>query len=131
MDYIPNVFENYLENSLPEDRQIPPSRWFVAYYRNGRGNFIHASRYLSKEIGKIPEGNLKKYGKRVLVRVGFCKRRTVHKCSLLERPHLLKTIVTLPDKCPSSPDGKTIVLFSRSPLPVGSRQAETYSLIPP
>ncbi|MPC55471.1 hypothetical protein E2C01_049408 [Portunus trituberculatus] len=61
MDYIPNVFDNHLENSVPEVRQIPPPRWFVAYYRNGRGNFIHASRYLAKEIGTIPEGNLKKY----------------------------------------------------------------------
>ncbi|MPD04727.1 hypothetical protein E2C01_100432 [Portunus trituberculatus] len=68
MDYIPNVFENYLENSVPEVCHIPPQRWFVAYYRNGRGNFIHDSRYLSKEIGTIPEGNLKKYGKGVLVR---------------------------------------------------------------
>ncbi|MPC28640.1 hypothetical protein E2C01_021849 [Portunus trituberculatus] len=62
MDYIPNIFDNHLENSVPKRHQIPPSRWFVAYYRNGRGNFIHTSRYLAKEIGTIPEGNLKKYG---------------------------------------------------------------------
>ncbi|MPC63472.1 hypothetical protein E2C01_057571 [Portunus trituberculatus] len=61
LDYIRN-----LENSVPEVRQISPPRWFVVYYRNRRGNFIHASRYLAKEIGTIPEGNLKKYGKRVL-----------------------------------------------------------------
>ncbi|MPC69763.1 hypothetical protein E2C01_063994 [Portunus trituberculatus] len=47
----------------PEVRQISPLRWFLAYYRNGRGNFIHA-----KEISTIPEGNLKKYGNGVLVR---------------------------------------------------------------
>ncbi|MPC78945.1 hypothetical protein E2C01_073454 [Portunus trituberculatus] len=74
MDYIPNVFENYLENSVPEVRQIPPPRWFVAYYRNGCRNFIHASLYLIKEIGTIPEGNLKKYGKGVLVRSRQCPR---------------------------------------------------------
>ncbi|MPC64781.1 hypothetical protein E2C01_058902 [Portunus trituberculatus] len=57
-------------DGLPFDevRQIPPPRWFLAYYRNGRENFIHASQYLAKEIGTIPEGNLKKYGKEVLVR---------------------------------------------------------------
>ncbi|MPC72210.1 hypothetical protein E2C01_066508 [Portunus trituberculatus] len=65
MDYIPNVFETYLDNSVPEVRQIPPPRWFVAYYKNGSGNFIHASRYLSKEIGMVPEGNLKKYVQKV------------------------------------------------------------------
>ncbi|MPC81470.1 hypothetical protein E2C01_076087 [Portunus trituberculatus] len=85
-DYIPNLFDHHSENSVFEVRQIPPPRWFVAYYRNGRGNFIppprwfvayyrngrgnfiHASQYLAKEIGTIPEGNLKKYGKGVLVR---------------------------------------------------------------
>ncbi|MPC61454.1 hypothetical protein E2C01_055525 [Portunus trituberculatus] len=59
MDYIPNIFNNHLENSVPEVRQISPPRWFVAYYRNGRGNFIHVSWYLAKEIGTIPEGQLK------------------------------------------------------------------------
>ncbi|MPC50474.1 hypothetical protein E2C01_044304 [Portunus trituberculatus] len=74
MDYIPNVFDNYLENSVPEVRQIPPPSWFLAYYRNGRGNFIHASRYLAKEIGTIHEGYLKKYAKGVLVRSRQCPR---------------------------------------------------------
>ncbi|MPC38980.1 hypothetical protein E2C01_032498 [Portunus trituberculatus] len=59
---------NRCYNSVPAVRQIPTPRWIVAYYKNGRGNFIHASRYLSKEIGTIPERNLKKYEKGVLVR---------------------------------------------------------------
>ncbi|MPC91455.1 hypothetical protein E2C01_086493 [Portunus trituberculatus] len=63
-----HALHSLLKNSVPEVRQIQPPRWFVAYYRNGRGNFIHASRYLAKEIGTIPEGNLKKYGKGVLMR---------------------------------------------------------------
>ncbi|MPC78741.1 hypothetical protein E2C01_073238 [Portunus trituberculatus] len=67
-DYIPNLFDHHSESSVPEVHQIPLPRWFVAYYKNGRGNFIHASRYLAKEICTIPEGNLKKYGKGVLVR---------------------------------------------------------------
>ncbi|MPD05306.1 hypothetical protein E2C01_101041 [Portunus trituberculatus] len=46
-DYIPNLLDNHSENSVPEVRQTPPPRWFVAYYRNGR--------YLAKEIGTIPE----------------------------------------------------------------------------
>ncbi|MPC68645.1 hypothetical protein E2C01_062848 [Portunus trituberculatus] len=60
LDYIPNVFENYLDNSVPEVRQIPPSRWFVVYYRNERGNFMHASRYLSKEDRHDSLGELEK-----------------------------------------------------------------------
>ncbi|MPC53016.1 hypothetical protein E2C01_046900 [Portunus trituberculatus] len=29
-DYIPNLFDNHFEFSVPEVRQIPPPRWFVA-----------------------------------------------------------------------------------------------------
>lgn len=67
-DYIPNVFEDVLLDSAPRACHAPPPRWFVAYYKGGRGNFIQATRYLAKEIGTIPEGSLKKYGKGVLVR---------------------------------------------------------------
>ena len=68
MDYVPNDFEDSLTDQSPREQQSPPPRWFVAYYRDGRGNFIHAARYLAKEIGKIPDENIKKYGKGVLVR---------------------------------------------------------------
>lgn len=67
MDYVLNLFEDALVDPAPREYQVPPPRWFVAYYRNGRGNFIHAARYLAKEIGTILKGNLKKYGKGVLV----------------------------------------------------------------
>ncbi|MPC92283.1 hypothetical protein E2C01_087362 [Portunus trituberculatus] len=67
-DYIPNLFDHHLENSVSEVRQIPLPRWLVAYFRNERGNFIHASRYLAKKIGTITEGNLKMYCKGVLMR---------------------------------------------------------------
>ncbi|MPC57029.1 hypothetical protein E2C01_050996 [Portunus trituberculatus] len=53
VEHILNIFDNHLENSVPKAHQIPPPRWFVAYYRNGRGNFIHASWYLAEEIGTI------------------------------------------------------------------------------
>ncbi|MPC42870.1 hypothetical protein E2C01_036501 [Portunus trituberculatus] len=33
-DYIPNLFDHLLDNSVSEVHQIPPPRWFVAYYRN-------------------------------------------------------------------------------------------------
>ena len=68
MDYVPNVFEDTLTDQPPRECKSPPPRWFVAYYRDGSGNFIHAARYLEKEIGKIPDENIKKYGKGVLVR---------------------------------------------------------------
>ena len=68
-DYVPNVFEQAVDNSSsPITRIGPTPRWFVGYYRNGTGNYIRASRYLNKEIGHIPPENLKKYGKGVLIR---------------------------------------------------------------
>ena len=67
-DYVPNLFEDAATATSPRVRQAPTPRWFVAYYREGRGNFIHASRYLMKEVGWIPDGNLKTYGKGILIR---------------------------------------------------------------
>ena len=65
-DYCPNVF---LEDDAPKRVPLTPTpRWFVAYFRNGRGNFYRAAKYLEREIGRIPEGNIKRYGKGVLVR---------------------------------------------------------------
>ncbi|KAK4327023.1 hypothetical protein Pmani_002473 [Petrolisthes manimaculis] len=66
-DYCPNVFDDSKEN-VPKERQVPTPFWFVAYYREGRGNLIHASRYLEKEVGVLPMGHIKKYGKGVLIR---------------------------------------------------------------
>ena len=68
-DYVPNLFEEALLEPAPKPKHASPPIWFVAYYRNGHGNFIHASRHLAKEIGTIPRENLKKYGKGVLIRV--------------------------------------------------------------
>ncbi|KAK4305942.1 hypothetical protein Pmani_022216 [Petrolisthes manimaculis] len=66
-DYCPNVFDDSKEN-VPKERQVPTPFWFVAYYREGRGNLIHASRYLEKEVGVLPMGHIKKYGKGVLIK---------------------------------------------------------------
>ncbi|MPC45757.1 hypothetical protein E2C01_039464 [Portunus trituberculatus] len=65
------AYDTLLMNSVQDVPQIPPPHWFVAYYRNGRGNFIHAFWYLAKEIGTIPEGNLKKYGSREVADLAY------------------------------------------------------------
>ena len=66
-DYVPNIFEEALGGQSPRASEVHLPRWFLAHYRDGRGNFIRAARYLAKEIGTIPDANLKKYGKGVLV----------------------------------------------------------------
>ncbi|KAK3886980.1 hypothetical protein Pcinc_008862 [Petrolisthes cinctipes] len=58
----------HLPEHVPKERRVPTPFWFVAYYREGRGNIIHASRYLEKQIGLLPMGHIKKYGKGVLIR---------------------------------------------------------------
>lgn len=37
-------------------------RWSVRSYRDGTDNFIHAIRFINKEIDPIPAENLKKHG---------------------------------------------------------------------
>ena len=65
-DYCPNIFST--EGRGRRARKVPTPKWYVCFYRNGRGNFFHAARFLEKEIGRIKEGNIKKYGRGVLVR---------------------------------------------------------------
>ena len=67
-DYIPNIFERAADATSPNDGQAPTPRWFVAYYRNGRGNFIHAYRFLVQEFGSIPRESVRKYGKGLLIK---------------------------------------------------------------
>ena len=42
-DDVPNIFERAAEEASSEVCQAPIPRWFVAYYHNGRGNYIRAS----------------------------------------------------------------------------------------
>ncbi len=46
----PNVFDG-AEERAPKVCHPPTPYWFVAYYRKGRGNFIHAAKYLERNIG--------------------------------------------------------------------------------
>ena len=67
-DYVPNMFEDAAVAPGPRDGNVFPPRWFIAYFREGHGNFILAARYLAKELGTIPEENIKRYGKGVLIK---------------------------------------------------------------
>lgn len=66
-EYLPNIFEDATDE-VPNVRLVLTPSWFVAYYKNWHGNFIHAYKYLQPEIGVIPEGNIKKYGRGILMR---------------------------------------------------------------
>ena len=53
LDYVRNNLQRTTEKASSEVGQAPTLPWIVAYYRNGRGNFIHATRYLYEEVGHI------------------------------------------------------------------------------
>ena len=67
-DYVPNIFKRDAEEASPKVREAPTHRWFVAYYRNNQGNYICASRFRQQEFGTIPQENVCRYGKRLLIR---------------------------------------------------------------
>ena len=67
-DYVPNILERTAEETSSTIHSAPTPRWYVAYYRNGRGNFIRASRFLTEEFGSIPREDVRPYGKGVLIR---------------------------------------------------------------
>ena len=67
-DYVPNIFEGAAEEASPEVYQALIPWWFVASNRNGRENYIRASRFLQQEFGTIPRENVRRYGKGLLIR---------------------------------------------------------------
>ena len=69
-DYVPNILERTAEMSSLEDRQAPTPKWFVAYYRNGRGNYIRAFHFLQQEFGFFPRRDIRTYGRGLLLRAG-------------------------------------------------------------
>ena len=53
-----------------EERVLPIPMWHVASYRDGRENLIRGAEALQRKVGNIPRGNLKKYGKSILIKAG-------------------------------------------------------------
>ena len=80
-DYCPNMFEGTVA-STPVTRKVPVPYWFVAYFRNGQGNFFRGCKFLEKHIGKIPEGHVKRYGRGLLVKA----KDLIQARMLLHRP---------------------------------------------
>ena len=66
-DYIPKKF---VKSCHTEMRQTPTLTWHVATYKEGRENFILGSEFIERKIGNIPQGNIKRYGKNILIKAG-------------------------------------------------------------
>ena len=49
-----------------QERKQPTAKWFVGEYVHG-DNFMKATEWIKWKIGKIPDQNLKRYGKAILI----------------------------------------------------------------
>ena len=68
-DFIPK--EDF--DSMDEDiatREPPLPLWHVATYKDGKENLIKASECIESKVGNIPEENLKRYGRNILIKAG-------------------------------------------------------------
>ena len=66
-DFVPPSF-------IPEEerveRVLPIPTWHVAFYKEGKDNMIRAAESIQKKVGNIPRGNLKRYGRNLLIKAG-------------------------------------------------------------
>ena len=51
-------------------RKSPSLVWHVAAYKEGKENLIRASDCIQNKVGQIPRGNMKKYGRNILIKAG-------------------------------------------------------------
>ena len=49
------------------ERDQPTMTWHVAEYKEGRDNYMRGSEWIRWKIGNIPDRNIKKYGKKILI----------------------------------------------------------------
>ena len=59
--------------NLPENvsqRKSPSLIWHVAAYKDGRENLIKAADCIQNKVGQIPHGNMKRYGRNILIKAG-------------------------------------------------------------
>ena len=67
-DFIPR--EAKAINSGKAVRNPPTLTWYVATLKESNHNMMRATEYIESKVGNIPEGNLKRYGKNILIKAG-------------------------------------------------------------
>ena len=66
-DFIPDQFITIQER---DERILPLPTWHVASYKEGQENLIRGAESIQKKVGNIPRGNLKRYGRSLLIKAG-------------------------------------------------------------
>ena len=51
-------------------RKRPILHWHVAGFKEGKENYILASECIESKVGRIPQGNMKRYGNKILIKAG-------------------------------------------------------------
>ena len=70
-DFVPRLSDLYDDDNLTSiPKNTPTPVWFIASYRRGSQNFIKGSECLERKAGTIPRGNLKHYGRKLLIKAG-------------------------------------------------------------
>ena len=68
-DFIPKYdLESEDETEEPQSRENPAPLWHVASYKEGKRNYYEAIECIEAKVGGIPEGNIKRYGKSILIK---------------------------------------------------------------
>ena len=52
------------------ERKLLPPKWFVASYKIDKENLIKGAEYIRKKVGNIPDDNIKRYGRSLLIKAG-------------------------------------------------------------
>ena len=65
-DYIPKMESS--NRIIPKRKPI--LTWHVAEYKEDKENYILASECIENRVGRIPQGNMKRYGKKILIKAG-------------------------------------------------------------
>ena len=66
-DFIPSLCMNS-RNREHISRPVPTPYWLIAYYKEGKENMLSGTKFLERKFGHLPKGNIKKYGKNILVK---------------------------------------------------------------
>ena len=69
-DFVPNLSHLYDDFEELVPKSLPEPIWHLAKYKTGQENLIKGSECLERKVGCIPKGNLKQYGRKLLVKAG-------------------------------------------------------------
>ncbi|XP_076052471.1 uncharacterized protein LOC143031959 [Oratosquilla oratoria] len=90
-DFIPKISEP--NGKDPKNRKMQIPIWHIATYKEGQSNLIKAWENLEEFVGSIPDGNIKKYGKKILIKA-VSKSQAILLSSFKDQPSNVVEVIT-------------------------------------